>query len=238
MVEFWQNQMDELIDVLGFENEPVAITFTNQAVEMGASRRVRLCQAMQSAAEGESFIIDKETSTCMGGSWHCGFVEHPSGRSHRTLQHFLTKGEKLTHSVISFHRMQALAAPPPFDVADFMLMSPMQSAPVMPDLVLFLATAEQTCRLLGLDSFWDGISPIVEVSGSLCHSAIAYPAVTGRTNISFGDWTARRHEKYGPGVVFVTIPYERIHNLVAAVPECSAGTAPFEVSPEMRHFME
>src|SRR4030067_2491738 len=135
MVVSGQKRVDGLSEVWGCKSERVAITFTNQAVEMGASRRVRLCQAMQSSAEGESFIIDKETSTCMGGSWHCGFVEHPSGRSHRTLQTFLTKGEKLTHSVISFHRMQALAAPPPFDVADFMLMSPMQSAPVRPDLV-------------------------------------------------------------------------------------------------------
>ena len=238
MEKIWQNQLDELLGILGFENKPVAITFTNETVEVGERKRARLCRAMQLAAAGESLLIDKENSTCPGGSWHCGFMEHPSGPPYRALQRFLTEGEKLTHSVISFYRMQALAVPPPLNVADFLLMGPIDEAPIMPDLVLFLTNAEQAGRLLALDSFWDGIPPVVEVIGSLCHSAIAYPAVTGRTNITFGDWTARRQQKYGSGVVFVTIPYERIHNLVAAIPECSAGSAKLEIPPEMRRFME
>jgi uncharacterized protein (DUF169 family) len=72
----------------------------------------------------------------------------------------------------------------------------------------------------------------VEMTGSLCHSAIAYPIVSGRTNVTFGDWTARRMQKYSPDVVFVSVPYERVYNLAAAVPECSAGSAELEIPEE------
>jgi uncharacterized protein (DUF169 family) len=234
MEKVWQNQLDGLVEVLGFKNRPVAITFSNEAVEAGERKRTWLCKALQLATSGKSLVVDRESSACPGGSWHCGFTDRPSGEPFRVLQKFLTKGEKLTHSVLSFHRMQSLTSQPPKDVADFVLIGPIEEAPIMPDLVLFLANGEQACRLLGLDSFWDGIPPEIEVAGSLCHSAIAYPAVTGRTNITFGDWTARRQQKYGENVVFVTVPYERINNLVAAIPECSAGTAELEIPPEMR----
>jgi uncharacterized protein (DUF169 family) len=104
--------------------------------------------------------------------------------------------------------------------------------------VIFLCNPEQTCRLIYLDHYWDGIPLQIEVTGSLCSSAIAYPIATGRSNVTFGDWTARRMQKYKPDVVFFTVPYERLRNLVAAVPECSAGTAELEMPEEIRRAME
>lgn len=238
MERMWQGQLDELARVLGLASRPVAITFSNDPVEAGKRERMWMCRALKLAAAGQSFVVDRERSACPGGSWHCGLTERPSGEPFRALQRFLTKGEKLTHSVVSFHRMQALAVPPPTGMADFIFIGPIDEAPVMPDIVVFLANGEQACRLISLDHFWDGIPPAVELAGALCHSAIAYPITTGRTNVTFGDWTARRQQKYDAEVVFVSIPYERVHNLVAAIPECSAGSAPLEIPPEFRRMME
>jgi uncharacterized protein (DUF169 family) len=72
-----------------------------------------------------------------------------------------------------------------------------------------------------------------EPAGSLCHSVVSYPVVTGNTNVSFGDWTARRMVGFRKDLVFVSVPYERMANLLAAIPECGAGTADFEMPPEM-----
>ena len=107
-----------------------------------------------------------------------------------------------------------------------------------PDLVLFICNPAQACRLLALDHYWDGIPPRVEVAGSLCHSAISYPLTTGHTNVTFGDWTARRMQKYPTDAVFVTVPYERLDNLVAAIPMCSAGTAAVDIPEAMRRAIE
>ena len=238
MKKVWQNELDELVEVLGIKSRPVAVTFTNEEVEVSRRKRVWMCGALKQAAKGKFFVIDEETSACPGGRWHCGLTPPPPGPAFRGLQWFLTRGEKLTHSIVSFHRMQALAAAPPTGLSERILIGPLAEAELRPDLVVFLANPEQTCRLIWLDHYWDGIPPQIEVTGSLCHAAIAYPAVTGRTNVTFGDWTARRMQKFASDVVFTSVPYERIHNLAAAVPECSAGSAELEIPEEMRRAME
>jgi uncharacterized protein (DUF169 family) len=232
MKKVWQAELDELVEVLGIKSKPVAITFTNDEVEAGKRKRVWMCNSLKQAARGKSYVIDTETSLCPGGSWHCGLTPPPPGPTFRGLQWFLTRGEKLTHSITSFHRMMALAAAPPTGMSERILIGPMTEAEVRPDLAVFLVNPEQACRLISLDHYWDGIPLQVEITGSLCSSAIAYPIVTGRTNVTFGDWTARRMQKFSPDVVFVSVPYERVHNLAAAVPECSAGSAELEIPEE------
>jgi uncharacterized protein (DUF169 family) len=238
MEKVWQTELGELIEVLGIKSKPVAVTFTNEEVKAGKRKRVWMCNALKQAAKGKSFIIDKETSACPGGTWHCGLGEPPSGDMARGLQWFLTRGEKLTHSIVSFHRMQELAAHPPTGLSERILIGPVAGAEFRPDIVIFLCNPEQTCRLIFLDHYWDGIPLQVEVTGSLCSAAISYPVVTGRTNVTFGDWTARRMQKYPSDVVFVSVPYERIQNLVAAVPECSAGSAELEIPQEIQRVLE
>lgn len=223
-----------LTEVLGLDNRPVAVTFTNEEVEAGKRRKAWFCQAMKLAASGVSLVLDRETSLCPGGSWHCGLSEPPAAERRRGLQYFLTRGEKLTASIVTFQRMQSLGSPPPTGLSERIAITPLDEAPLRPDLALFLCDAEQACRLLTLDQYWDGIPPRIDVSGSLCHSAIAYPIMTGRTNVTFGDWTARRMQKYPSGTVFVTVPFERLGGLVAAVPECSAGTAEVMIPEEFR----
>jgi uncharacterized protein (DUF169 family) len=217
-----------LTDVLELDREIVAVTFTNDEVT-ATGKKMWICRALKQAAAGESFVIDRETSGCGGGSWHCGFSEPPTGPAARALQHFLTRGEKLTHSIVSFQRMVGLTAPPPTGLSERLIIEPAKGASRRPDMFVFVCNPEQACRLVWLDIYWDGIPPAVELAGSLCHSAISYPAVTGRTNLTLGDWTARRMQKFESDVVFLTVPYERVGNLLAAVPESSAGTAPVEM---------
>lgn len=238
MEKTWRGQLKELIGVLGMETEPVSVTFTNDEVGTGERERVWLCQAIKEAAEGRSLVIDEETCACPGGSWHCGLSGPPSGERRRGLQWFLTRGEKLTHSITTFQRMMDQTEPPPTGFCERIVMGPAAGAELRPDLVLFLCNAEQACRLTTLDQYWDGIPPSIELAGSMCHSVMAYPVVTGCSNLSLGDWTARRMQKFPADTIFVSIPYERIHNLVSAVPECSAGSAELEMPEEIRRSME
>jgi uncharacterized protein (DUF169 family) len=117
-------------------------------------------------------------------------------------------------------------------------MGPVHEAEFRPDLVVFMCNPEQACRLITLDQYWDGIPPRTELAGSLCHSALAYTVTTGQTNVTLGDWTARRMQKFPEDMIFISVPYERIHNLVTAVPQCTAGSAELEIPEEFRHQFE
>ncbi|MDY6795141.1 MAG: DUF169 domain-containing protein [Actinomycetota bacterium] len=238
MEKEWRDQLKQLVEVLGIESEPVAVTFTNDEVDVGERERMWMCRAVKLAARGRTLVIDAETSACPGGTWHCGLAEPPSGDMRRSIQWFLTRGEKLTHSIATFQRMMDQTVPPPTGFCERIVMGPVAQADLRPDIVLFLCNAEQACRLTTLDQYWDGIPPRMEVAGSMCHSALVYPAITGRSNLSLGDWTARRMQKYPAEIVFVSIPFERVPNLVSAVPECSAGSAGLDTPEEIRRSME
>jgi uncharacterized protein (DUF169 family) len=218
----------------GLKFEPLAISFTNDEISMGKYEKTSICRALKLSAEGESFVIDETVSTCPGGSRYCGFSEVSSGEQKRRLQKFLTKGEKLTGSIVSFERMQKLTVAPPTGLSDRIVMCPLDKAEIRPDMILFLCNAEQACRLVALDTYWDGLSPKQQVIGALCHTAISYTIMTGCTNLSMGDWTARHHQQFDPDIIFLSIPYERINNLIDAIPHCSAGEAAVVIPEEFQ----
>jgi len=141
--------------------------------------------------------------------------------------------EKLTHSITSFHRMMELAAAAPTGLSERILIGPVAEAEVRPDLVVFLVNAEQACRIISLDHYgtasrcrWS--SPALYACGHrLCHRQRAHQRHLRRLD-------RPAHAEVLPDVVFVSVPYERVHNLAAAVPECSAGSAELEIPEEFR----
>jgi len=130
--------------------------------------------------------------------------------------------------------MRTLTSPPATDLADRIVLCPLEKAEIRPDMILFLCNAEQACRLITLDTYWDGKSPEQQIIGALCHSAIVYTIISGNTNMSVGDWTARSHQGFEADVIFLSVPYERVHNLIAAIPHCSAGNAEVHIPEEFQ----
>ena len=143
----YSEQSDIFKSVLGLKNEILAISFTNEEVKEGKYEKTSICRALKLSAEGQCFVIDENVSTCPGGSKYCGFSEITSGEQKRRLQWFLTKGEKLTSSIVSFERMQTLTATSPSGLADRLIICPLDKTDMRPDILLFLCNAEQACRL-------------------------------------------------------------------------------------------
>ena len=189
---FWRSCMDykEQSEIFkrtfGLKYEPVAISFTNDEISMDKYEKTSICRALKLAAQGESFVIDEAVSTCPGGTRYCGFADAASGQQKRGLQKFLVKGEKLT-GCRSFERMQKLTTAPPTGLSDRIVICPLKKAELRPDMILFQCNPEQICRLITLDTYWDGLSPKQQVIGALCHTAISYTVMTGCTNISMGN---------------------------------------------------
>jgi uncharacterized protein (DUF169 family) len=65
---------------------------------------------------------------------------------------------------------------------------------------------------------------------------ITYPLVSGNFNLSVGDISARRMERWDPNIMAASIPWERIRGIGEAVEFSTAGRA--EPSEKFEMMME
>jgi uncharacterized protein (DUF169 family) len=233
----WQEWGKQLREVLALERSPVAVTYADVAPQGASSGKRRVCGALRQAAEGAVVDLTAENSACPGGSQYLGLKAQAPEHA-RTLREFLIHGEKLFSSPAGIYRSMALAkVKPPFGLADHVVFSPLDRAELRPDLVVFICNAWQAARLINLAYFETGMPMECDPTGSLCRSVVTYPLVTGKVNVSFGDITARKMEKYLEDELFVTLPCAHLQSVVASLDRCAAGTAKAEIPAGMRRLM-
>jgi uncharacterized protein (DUF169 family) len=234
----WQAWGKRLKDLLELPGSAVAITYTDEAPERPGTRKCSVCGLLKNVAAGESFILTAETSRCPGGTQYLGLrAQHPERA--RALRDFLINGEKLFACAASILRAQALTeATPPHGAAEYVVFAPLEKAPLPPDVTVFLCNGWQAARLINLAYYLDGAPMRCDPTGSLCRSAVTYPLVTGRVNVTFGDVTARRMEKFPEDVVFVSLPFLALQNVADSIDRCGAGTAKLEVPEEFQRELE
>jgi uncharacterized protein (DUF169 family) len=229
----WRDYSLKLKEMLALEGSPVAVTYSMTPAAGAETDRQAVCQALLEARSGAIINLTEESCACPGGIWHLGLGPRPSGEGDEIVKKFLVEGEKLFCSIATFHRTMALTSPPPLGLAKYVVLSPLEKAELMPDLVVFLCNPEQACRLVTLATYPDGKPPKGELAGSTCHMVIAYPLVSGEINVSLMDYTSRKSQDYKAEELFVTIPYHLMPGLMWGVERCSAGTARVEFSPEL-----
>lgn len=230
----WKSYAEEIKAVLKLIGSPIAITYSMKPPGEAISGRHRVCEAFLRARDGDVIDLTAESSSCRGGSWHLGLTERPKGEGDKALKEFLVKGEKLFCSITVFHRVQYLSMAPPLGLAEHVVLSPLEKAEFEPDVVLFICNALQACRLVTLDMYSTGVPPKLEMSGSTCHQAVAYPLVSGELNVSLMDYTSRRLQGYNPEDLLVSIPYHRLHGVMRSLDKCTAGRAEFEIPDSFR----
>lgn len=230
----WQGYSKRLKEVLGLEGSPIAVSYSMTPASKAKPGKHWVCQTLLDARDGAIINLSQESCACPGGIWHLGLGPRPSGEADKALKRFLVEGEKLFCSIATFHRAMTLTTQPPLGLAEYVVFSPLEKAELVPDLVVFLCTPEQACRLVTLATYPDGLPPKTEIVGSTCHMVVAYPLVSGELNISLLDYTSRKYQNYKPEELFVTIPYHKLPGLVESIDLCSAGTAKVEFLPGFR----
>jgi len=234
----WQRWGQQLTELLGLRRQPVAVTYTD-APPAGAPRpKCRACSALNAASQGEVVDLSAGNSTCPGGSQYLGLAPQPPERA-RALREFLINGEKLLSCPAAIHRSSFLSkVKPPYGLADHVVFSPLASAALRPDIAVFVGNAQQAARLITL-AYWEtGLPMECDPTGAECKSVVTYPLVTNQVNVSFGDITARRSEKYREDELFVSLPYSHLRSVAESVEHSSAGTAQPLLPPAMRRAME
>ncbi|MFH1655636.1 MAG: DUF169 domain-containing protein, partial [Candidatus Omnitrophota bacterium] len=120
----------------------------------------------------------------------------------------------------------------------YFILAPLEQAELKPQIVIFIANAEASCRLLTFATFFEGKMPKIQIGGPTCRLSVIYPIVTGETNLSFFDYTARKICNVEKDKLLISIPYDMIPKMVENIDKCSAGTAKIEFPQEFREFLQ
>jgi len=216
-------------DALGIEREAVGVKYTDESSTAKLAKgQYAVCNGILEAAGGKVIMLSEETCACPGGKSHIGLTE-----IRKVPLKMLVEGEKLWCDVKTATRSRIESqkiASPPLGIASKVYLYPVGKDIFVPDLIIFLANAEQVSRLITLSQFWDGRTPSFEMRGSLCWSTITYPIVSGNFNITAGDISARRMAGWDENIMIASVPVERIQGIADAIDKSTAGTA--KTSPQ------
>ena len=223
-MEDYTEHVKSIVEALSIEKEPVGVKYTDEdlAVELEKGNYT-VCGAILAASEGKIIVLTEESCACPGGRTHLGLT-----RRGEIPWKMLVEGEKLWYDVKTAIRSSVEVekiARPPYGLSKKIFIYPVRKGIFQPDLILMLVNAEQASRFITLNQFWDGKTPSIEMRGSLCWSMITYPLVSGNFNLSVGDISARRMERWDPEIMVASIPWERMRGIADAIDFSTAGRA-------------
>lgn len=234
----WQEYSLILKDLLGLDYSPVGISCVKQMKSESDEKKIRICRAILESGRGQSFKINKKNNACFGASWHLGFYKIKDPKIMSMIKKFVVEGEKLFCSYSALDNLLSQMEKVPDNSNSCFLLSPLEQSEFKPELVIFICNPESSCRLLTLVTFPDGNMPKIKIGGPTCRMSIIYPLVTKEVNISFYDYTARKLCNVEKDKLLISIPYEKIPQIIQSIDRCSAGRAKIEFPQEFRDFLK
>jgi uncharacterized protein (DUF169 family) len=234
----WQEYAAIFKELLGLDYSPVALHCLKEPYVESDEKKLRICRTILDAGKGATLQIHRKNNACFGASWHMGFQEMKDPKVQGMVKKFVVEGEKLFCSYPALDKLISQMEPPPDNASSYFLLSPMEKADLLPQLVIFVVNAEAACRLLTFVTFLDGVMPKIKIGGPTCRMSIIYPLVTGEVNLSFYDYTARKMCNVEKDKLIISIPYEKIPKIIESIDKCSAGRARMEFPAEFRAFLQ
>ncbi len=214
---YWQAWSARLKEELALDTEPIAVTFAGRVPEGSAPSegKVSVCQALHRASRGASVTVTADTCGCSGGLVSLGLGQM-TGEGKERLVDFLVHRETVYCSRAVLHRAQRIVDAP-VGMATHVCFGPLAGAAALPDLVVFVGKPGSLHHLVGLASYWDGLSLAAELTGPACRTGITYPVVTGQIGVSLLDFGARRLAGFGEDEMLVSVPFHRMIGIAHAI---------------------
>lgn len=234
----WQQFSLVLKELFNLEYSPVSVTLVKTPLSGDAKKKTRICKAILDAGKGETFQIGKANNACFGASWHLGFEKISDPRVMSMIKKFVVEGEKLFCSYAALDKLIAQMEDVPDHAHAYFLLSPLETARVKPDLVIFICNAEAACRILTFVTFSDGVMPKIKIGGPTCRLGVIYPLLKQEVNLSFYDYTARKICNVDKDKMIISVPYQKIPLFIDSIDKCSAGKAKIEYPQEFREFLQ
>ncbi|MCL2116049.1 MAG: DUF169 domain-containing protein [Methanobrevibacter sp.] len=197
---------------LNLKNSPVAIKFILKKENIPEdiakiNNKLRHCEMVKIASEGEIFYASSDEQLCKGGSSALGLEELPekikSGEFYYELGRFKSIGSA----------KRTLDKIPKIDLNSYgIIYSPLELADFQPDVVVILANPQQAMKLSQAIVYTLGGRVEADFSGiqSVCADAVAGPFINQRPNISLGCTGSRKYAEINDEELIIGLNGENI----------------------------
>jgi uncharacterized protein (DUF169 family) len=213
-------------EILGLAREPVALRWYTKVPKdlPRLESRLRFCEKLEQAAQGQCFFSTPDEEECMGGAKYCGLCAGKEFTPSRLSGEFLvTRG--IYRNVPAVQRAwQAYQRIEP-GIFQALAFAPLSRAPFEPDVIFVVCSALQGMELLHANAYDSGERGIGGDAGPICSSMAAVPYLTGKVTYGFGDVGSRGRMTVGDGDVMVSIPGSALARIIANLNEMRAKKA-------------
>jgi len=206
-------------DDIGLEKSPVAIKLVlrKEDIPEGIEEidsKMRHCEMVQKASQGDSFYALPDDQMCKGGAAAIGAEEAPeklkTGEFYYDLGRFSSLGSA----------KRTLDAIPKIDMRTYATVySPLEKANFDPDVILIICNPKQAMMLAQALVYTLGGRVEADFSGiqSLCADAVAGPYMRKQANITLGCSGSRQYADIKDDEVIVGLNGENIGCVVNAL---------------------
>jgi uncharacterized protein (DUF169 family) len=212
-------ETNKIVQTLGLEWEPIAVSFSETADERGDSaRKLRVCEAFDVVRRENSIInFSIDNCICPGGKHFTGLEILPpeSVAAVWTKRHRAYKSLDVALSSVK-------KQPEPTQRGKVVILSPLRKVTANPDLVILFTNPEQVDRALALTSF-NGAEPFTYYPISNICSAITNSLAKGRPEINFLSAHARKLAKWSPNELMIALPFGDFEAMVQNIPFSGYG---------------
>ena len=217
---------DRLVEIIGLENGPVAVTLIKEGMEVPDKYKVpeknmSHCQTIMAARKGEFLYVPGEKHGCPVGASSLGLVPLPekvkSGEFHHGLRMF--DSDEAAKKMID-ERYE-------FDYGEYIgtAVSPLKGALLEPDSIVVTGLPEQIYWLV--PSYTYKIGGRVHVSTAAfqatCVDSTIIQIMTGKLSLSLGCFGCRRRTDIDPSEMLAGIPPEKFESMVEALEKLGDG---------------
>ena len=198
----FEKHVAKIVQALELRDMPIGAKFSESPSRKGVNRKLRICEAFEVVRQ-ENIVINlsKENCTCAGGRHVAGwqalsmeeltaiFLEAKAYESKETAEASISKQPE-----------------PPYR-GRFLILGPLDTFEIEPDVVLFFVNAAQADRILGLASF-KGAEPFTHYPAVSMCSAVTYALTKGKPDINFISFFERQRHKWSPNELIVALPFK------------------------------
>lgn len=209
-----------ILDKFDFEVPPVGVKFLSQRPDMveRLDENMALCEMLKKAQAGEAFFADAQNHTCEAGLYVLGQADigapFASGE--------FGAGLKIFDGPRSASRLYLHIPKIGRGIVNYVAFSPLNKIQFDPDLLILLASTQQTEIVLRAMSYRSAKIWVSKFSPAIgCAWTYSYPFLTGELNyfITGMGHGMKRRELFPEGRQIISIPFDLLPSLLQTLQE-------------------